>query len=303
MVYTLTLNPALDYHIYIDEIKRGYVNRAARSELSFGGKGINVSVVLSRLGVDTNALGFAAGFTGDELIKRLLENGINADFIRLSKGETRINVKLHEGVDTDINMSSPVANDVEIKALFARLDRLSSGDILCLSGSEIKGVSYDEIMSRLSKSTVKFVLDAEGQALIDGVKHKPFLVKPNHIELGQIFSVQINSLEQAAEYAAKLHNLGAENVLVSMAEKGAVLVDSKGEAYYCEAPRGELVSSVGAGDSTVAGFIAGEIRGLSSAKKLALAVAAGSATAFSKTLADTREIEVLLEKINAQKMA
>lgn len=303
MIYTLTLNPALDYNIFFDKINLGSVNRADDTEITFGGKGINVSYVLKELGVYSTALGFAAGFTGAELLTRLCKANIITDFVRLQKGLTRINVKLHTGEDTDINANGPDIDKKAIERLCQKLDRIESGDYLCLSGSIPAGVeiTYADIMSRLQGKGINFVVDAEGSALMDSLKYKPFLVKPNHKELGAIFGVEIKEIDDAVEYGKKLLYMGATNVLVSMGGKGAVLVSESG-TFYADAPKGEVINTVGSGDSTVAGFLADISNGKATEDALCSGVAAGSATAFTRGLGSGQQIAVLRQQISVRRL-
>lgn len=304
MIYTLTVNPALDYNVFSDNIKLGSVNRAADTDITFGGKGINVSCVLKELGVYSTALGFAAGFTGQELLTRLCKANIITDFVRLKKGLTRINVKLHTGEDTDINAGGPDIDADAADGLYKKLALIESGDFLCLSGSipaGVEGLGYAQIMDSLSARGINFVVDAEGEALLQTLKYNPFLIKPNHKELGGIFGVEINGIEDALLYGRKLQGMGAVNVLVSMGEKGAVLI-TKDAAYFAAAPKGEAVNTVGSGDSMVAGFLAEFAKSGDHKAALALSVAAGSATAFTRGLARGADIKALMQKITVEEM-
>ncbi len=303
MIYTLTVNPALDYNIFSDDICIGAVNRANDTEITFGGKGINVSCVLKELGVYSTALGFAAGFTGAELLTRLCKANIITDFVRLNKGLTRINVKLHTGTDTDINASGPIIDKRAIEKLYQKLDCIESGDYLCLSGSIPAGVeiSYADIMAHLQDKSINFAVDAEGKVLLDSLKYKPFLVKPNHKELGAMFGTQIKDIDDALEYGKKLVDMGAINVLVSMGAMGAVLVrDDK--AYFADAPKGKAINAVGAGDSSVAGFLAAVSLGQDLEYAVKTAVAAGSATAFTRGLGSGKEIACLRDKVTVRRL-
>ena len=305
MIYTLTVNPALDYNIFSDNIELGSVNRATDTDITFGGKGINVSCVLKELGVYSTALGFAAGFTGQELLTRLCKANIITDFVRLKKGLTRINVKLHTGKDTDINAGGPDIDANAAEELYKKLALIQSGDYLCLSGSLPAGVpslNYAEIMKRISGRGINFAVDAEGETLLQTLKYNPFLVKPNHKELGGMFDVEINGIEDALLYGRKLQSMGASNVLVSMGEKGAVLI-IKGTAYFAAAPKGEAINAVGSGDSMVAGFLAEYIRIQSYENALRMAVAAGSATAFARGLAQGHNIQELSKQIVIEEIA
>lgn len=290
MIYTLTLNPALDYYIVVDDLKAGKVNRTKTQRTGFGGKGINVSLVLKEMGVTSTALGFVGGFTGDALENYLKSNDIECDFVKIA-GNTRINVKLN---DTDINATGPDISDDEFQRLYKKLDNLKSGDFLVLSGSVPKCLpqnTYEIILERLKNKGIYFVVDAEKQLLLNTLRYKPFLIKPNHHELGEIFTIKINNFDSALLYAQKLQNMGAQNVMVSMGEMGAVLLDQNGKNYAQNAPTGTVISAVGAGDSAVAAFLAEYIKSGDYEKCLKLSVVAGSATAFSGGLAKSEKIK------------
>lgn len=300
MIYTVTLNPAIDYVMEFDSIKEGLVNRGKREEIFIGGKGINVSIVLNELSVDSTALGFIAGFTGDLIKKELNSLNIKTDFTQLKNGFTRINVKLKSQNETDLNAMGPSIDSDEEKAFLDKLNNLKNGDMLVLSGSVPKTLSqdfYEKIILHLKEKQIDFAIDAEGDLLLKTIKYNPFLIKPNNHELGELFGVEINDFETARIYAEKLKNMGAENVLVSMAEKGALLVCKDGSVKTISAAKGRTVNSVGAGDSMVAGFIAGYKKTNDYGFALKLSVAAGGATAFSQGLATKEEIEKLLENI------
>ncbi len=296
MIYTLTLNPAVDYYITVDNFKNGRVNRTASEKIAFGGKGINVSLVLKEFGVPSTALGFVGGFTGEALESYLKQSDINCDFVKVD-GNTRINVKLN---DTDINAAGPDISQDELERLYEKLEKLSDDDFLILSGSVPKSLRqniYSTIIERLQNKGINFVVDAERDLLLDTLKYKPFLIKPNHHELGDIFGVAINNFEDASFYAKKLKQKGAKNVMVTLGKKGAVLIDENGETYIQKAPQGEAISAVGAGDSAVAAFLAECLNGKDYEKCLKLAVAAGSATAFSTGLANKNEVIKALGEI------
>lgn len=284
MIYTLTLNPAIDYYIAVDELKIGAVNRTKSENIGFGGKGINVSLVLKELGVKSIALGFVGGFTGEALENHLKQNGIDCDFVKIS-GNTRINVKLN---NTDINTAGPDISDSELQQLYKKLDNLKNGDFLVLSGSVPKSLpqsTYKTIIELLQNKGINFVVDAEKDLLLGSLKYKPFLIKPNHHELGQIFDAEINNFETALLSAKKMQDMGAQNVMVSMGKMGAVLLDKNGNIHTAKAPQGELISAVGAGDSAVAAFLAQYLSDKNYKNCLKLAVVAGSATAFGDGLA------------------
>ena len=300
MIYTVTLNPAIDYVMTLPCFKEGTVNRSANEEIFFGGKGINVSVILNRLGVPSTALGFTAGFTGAAIEQGLSVEGISTDFVRLSAGNSRINVKLNSVHETEINGQGPVITDDDLRLLFHKLETLREGDVLILAGSvpsTLPNDIYEQILSRLSDRGILFVVDAAGDLLTNVLKYRPFLIKPNHIELGEIFDTEITSFEQAAEYARELQMQGAGNVLVSMGSQGAVLLDENGAVIPMKAPKGTAVNTVGAGDSMLAGFVAGYLDGGDYSHALSLATAAGAATAFSKGLAEKELIYRLLGEI------
>lgn len=300
MIYTLTLNPAIDYVMTLPDFCEGAVNRSTEEEIFFGGKGINVSIILNRLGISSTALGFTAGFTGEAIEQGLSEQGIAADFIRLASGNSRINVKLRYQHETEINGSGPSVSQTDLDRLFQKMNAIQSGDILVLAGSvpnSLPSDIYEQILSHLYDKGILFAVDAAGNLLTNVLKYRPFLIKPNHIELGEIFRTEITNPQQAVKYATELQRQGAVNVLVSMAEQGCVLLDEKGNVTAVKAPTGTVINSVGAGDSMLAGFIAGYLNRSDYAYALALGTAAGSATAFSKDLADKELIECLLKAV------
>ncbi len=295
MIYTVTLNPAIDYIATTADFKLGELNYTDSAQMTFGGKGLNVSAVLSTLGVPNIALGFIGGFTGDAIIKMAEDAGVKCDFIRLEGQNSRINVKIKSGEETELNGKGPVVSGTALNALYSKLGELKEGDILVLSGSVPNGISptiYMDLMSRLPKG-VKTVVDASGQALKNALSCKPYLIKPNAHELGDIYGVKIEVKTDAVFYGRKLIDAGAENVLVSLGGGGAVLV-TRDEAYEMNAPEGEVINSVGAGDSMVAGFLTAITNGEGLLDALRLGICAGSATAFSETLATKDEILKLL---------
>ncbi len=299
MIYTVTFNPAIDYVIHTDNIKTGEVNRTDSETYFIGGKGINVSAVLAELGVKSVALGFIAGFTGDAIEKGVREKGIEADFIKLDNGFSRINVKIKSEEETEINGQGPVIDDKAIEALFTKLDAMNNGDTLVLAGSIPKSVDsdiYEKILSRCTGKGIRAVVDASGKLLMNVLKYRPFLIKPNKNELEEMFGVQIESSDDIAKYALKLREMGARNVLVSMAGDGAVLFAENGETYTCGVCKGTVRNSVGAGDSMVAGFIAGIVDG-DYEYALKLGTACGGATAFSDDLAAKEDIDRLFETL------
>lgn len=299
MVYTVTFNPAIDYVVHTGEMKLGATNRSEREEMYFGGKGINVSIVLRELGINSKAFGFTAGFTGEAIEKGLADVGIDTDFVRLEKGNSRINVKIKASEETELNGQGPDIDDKAISALFEKLDKLSDGDTLVLAGSipsSLPADIYERILERLSDRNIRAVVDATKDLLLNVLKYKPFLIKPNNHELGEMFGVTLNSDEEIETYARKLQEMGAVNVLVSMAGDGAILIDEYGKMHRCGVCKGVVKNSVGAGDSMVAGFTAGVLNG-DYEYALKLGTAAGGATAFSDGLATKEEITELVKTL------
>lgn len=302
MIYTVTFNPALDYTVTLDRFALCKTNRAAREELRCGGKGVNVSVVLRQLGMESVALGFLAGYTGRALLCGLEALGVESDFIFLEQGMSRINVKLKFKGETEINGQGPDIPPAALEALFAKLDRLTGGDTLVLAGS-IPGTLptdiYERILSRLAHKNLRVVVDAAGALLHGTLEYRPFLIKPNHEELGELCGVRLDPRDGGSVRACAeaLQERGARNVLVSLAGDGAMLVAEDGRVYRQEAAKGDLVDSVGAGDSMLAGFLAGYQRTGGFPEALRMAAAAGSATAFSYSLATRAEVESLLDTL------
>ncbi len=309
MIYTVTFNPSLDCVLNLEEFRQGEVNRTVEEQILPGGKGINVSMVLNNLGVENTALGFIAGFTGKEIQRRVLEHGCRTDFIEIGKSSpygtesfSRINVKLKADVESEINGQGPDIGTAELNHLYQKLDNIQEGDILVLAGSipaSLPASVYMEIMKRVGekKQNVKIVVDATGKLLLSVLKYHPFLIKPNKHELGEIFGVNIVTEEDVAVYAAKLREMGAENVLISLAGEGALLISEHGIIYRKRPPEGEVVNSVGAGDSMVAGFLAGYLEKRDYEYALKMGLAAGSASAFSKFLATKEEVMELIKDI------
>lgn len=296
MVYTVTFNPAIDYIMQIDELINGKTNRSVSEEIYFGGKGINVSCVLAQLEVPTTALGFVVGFTGEALENEVKRQGVKTDFIRLKDGCTRINVKLKGDKETEINAQGPHIDDEAIEKLYEKLDSLVSGDTLVLAGSVPSSMPediYEKILKRLLGKGIRFVVDATNDLLLNVLKYKPFLIKPNIHELEEIIGKELKTDEQIAAAAKELQEKGAVNVLVSLGKDGAMLIDEYGEVHKQPALGGKPVNTVGAGDSMVAGFIAGADK--SYAEALLLGSAAGGATACNKGLATKHDIEALLK--------
>ena len=300
MIYTITFNPALDYIVKMDEFNLGHVNRSNNEFVYAGGKGINVSIVLNNLEVKSKALGFIAGFTGDEIERRVREFGCDTDFIKLNEGMSRINVKIKADVESEINGGGPDISSEALEKLYGKLDTLTSGDILVLAGSIPKTMPtdvYERIMERLQEKGVKFIVDTTGESLLKVLKYNPFLIKPNHHELGELFGVTLNNKEEVIEYAKKLKDMGAQNVIISMAGDGAVLINSNGDVTTSNVPKGVVKNSVGAGDSMVAGFIAGYLNSGKIEEGFKLGVATGSASAFSEGLATKDYVYELLEQV------
>lgn len=299
MIYTVTFNPSLDYVVTVRHFTEGIVNRTGEERIVPGGKGINVSMVLKNLRYESTALGFLAGFTGRELQRLLEEKGIATDFITVAEGMSRINVKIRSEQESEINGAGPVICPEDLTGLYERLDALQAGDILVLAGSvpgTVPASVYGDMLKHLQKRDLKLVVDAAGNLLDNVLQYHPFLIKPNHHELGEFFGVTIGGKEEAAVYAGKLRERGARNVLVSMAGDGAVLVAEDGRIYRAKAPKGQVRNSVGAGDSMVAGFLAGYLEKGDYADAFRMGVCTGSASAFSDGLATREEVEKLLQK-------
>ena len=303
MIYTVTFNPCLDYVVGVDNLTLGAVNRVSTEAVMAGGKGINVSIVLKNLGHPSCALGFLAGFTGDEIARRLRLQGVDTDFIEVSRGMSRINVKVKSAEETEINGIGPDIAPSDIEALYTKLDALTSDDILVISGSvpaALPGDIYERIMERLESRSIRIVVDATRELLMNVLAFHPFLVKPNNHELGEIFGVELKARKDVVPYAKKLQELGARNVLVSMAGEGAVLVAENGDVIESPSPKGTVVNSVGAGDSMVAGFIAGYLESDGNYEQaFRMGVCAGSASAFSLGLAERDQVEELLATIGS----
>lgn len=300
VIYTVTFNPSLDYIVSVDDFKLGMTNRTSSEQMLAGGKGINVSIVLKNLGLENTAYGFIAGFTGDEISKRLDRAGVNADFIKADSGISRINLKLKSIDGTEINGAGPDISKENIESLMSRLARLKAGDVLVLAGSIpscIPDDIYMNIMRMLDGRKVMIVVDATSSLLMNVLKYKPFLIKPNQDELGDIFGVTLSTREEVIPYAVRLKEMGAVNVLISMGGKGAVLVADDNKVYMAEAPKGTLKNSVGAGDSMVAGFITGWLKEHNYEDAFKMGIAAGSASAFSDNLATMHEVDSLVSRI------
>ena len=298
VIYTVTFNPSLDYIVSVKDFRPGMTNRTSSELMLAGGKGINVSIVLGNLGIKSTALGFIAGFTGDEIVRRLHNGGINSEFIKINDGISRINIKLKSIDGTEINGQGPHIDSSHIEQLMNRLRRLESGDVLVLAGSIPAGISdniYKDIMDMLKDKGVQIVVDATSRLLTNVLEYNPFFIKPNQHELGDIFNVTLNTQEEVIPYALELKKMGAVNVCVSMGGKGAILVADDGNVYKAKAPDGILKNSVGAGDSLVAGFLSGWIE--KKDYEFRKGVATGSASAFSERLATNGEVNDLIGKV------
>ncbi len=310
MVYTITLNPALDYVMKVGSLSYGDINRSKGEEIYYGGKGINVSVVLTRLGIENKALGFVAGFTGRQLEKMLTDDSIRCDFNKLETGLTRINVKIKADVESgtgkqgsainelDVNAQGPNISRHDIAELLDKLNEMQEGDFLVLAGSipnTLPDDIYEVILAKLHSRNVNFVVDATGDLLKNALQYKPFLIKPNHLELGDLFGVETTTEEEIVTYAKKLQEMGARNVLVSRAEEGAILVDENGNITKTFNVEGKMLNSVGCGDSMVAGFLAGYISQKDYAYALKMGTACGNATAFSEELATKEEVQEIFD--------
>ncbi|MBS6195219.1 MAG: 1-phosphofructokinase [Clostridiales bacterium] len=300
MIYTVTFNPSLDYIVSVEDFKLGLTNRTSSELLLPGGKGINVSTVLRNLGIESTALGFIAGFSGDEIIRRLEKLGVKNGFIRLEEGFSRINLKLKSIDGTEINGQGPNIDEKKVQKLMEQLNQLDEGDVLFLSGSipaSMPDDVYQKIMELLEGRGVQIAVDATKDLLLKVLPHHPFMIKPNNHELGEIFGAELKTRPSVIPYAKKLQEQGARNVLVSMAGEGAVLVAEDGAIYETPAPKGVLVNGVGAGDSMVAGFMAGYMEKQDYEYAFHMGVAAGSASAFSENLATKEEIAAVYRQV------
>ncbi len=301
MIYTVTFNPSLDYIVSVNDFRLGLTNRTDSEQIFPGGKGINVSTILTNLGIESTALGFVAGFTGEEIVRGVEERGICSDFIQIGSGISRINMKLKNIDGTEINGMGPKISPEKVEELMKKLDVLGEGDVLVLAGSipaSMPDDMYSRILERMDGKGVVSVVDATGDLLLNVLKYRPFLIKPNNHELGELFGVRLTRRKEVAPYARKLQERGARNVLVSMAGEGAVLVAEDGSIHEAPAPEGVLVNAVGAGDSMVAGFTAGWLEKQDYRHAFYMGVAAGSASAFSEYLATKEEIMALYERIS-----
>ncbi len=303
MIYTVTFNPSLDYIVSVEDFKLGLTNRTSSELLLPGGKGINVSTVLGNLGIESTALGFIAGFTGDEVVQRLTRMGVRNGFIRIDEGFTRINLKLKTIDGTEINGQGPVIGEEKVAELMNQLRTLGKGDVLFLSGSipaSMPDDAYQRIMEMLEGKEVQIIVDATQELLTNVLAYHPFLIKPNNHELGEIFGVELRKREEVVPYGKKLQEMGAQNVLISMAGEGAVLIAADGSIYSAPAPKGTLVNGVGAGDSMVAGFMAGYMERKDYEYAFYMGVSAGSASAFSEHLATKEEVEAVYRQLTGK---
>ncbi len=300
MFYTMTLNPALDYNMTLKEFARSRVNRSVKEEMIPGGKGLMVSRMLKNLGIESTAFGLVAGFTGAELARMVHELGVRTSFVSLPNGMTRINVKLWGGLEGEINANGPECDEKSLQALFEKLTMLTKDDTLVLSGSVPASLPKDiyvDMIKQVKEKGTRFVVDATGELLKSTLSYRPFLIKPNHHELGELYGVTLTNKEDVAQYAKKLQEEGARNVLVSMAGDGAVLAAEDGSVWFGEAPQGQVVNTVGSGDSMVAGFLAGYETTHSAEQAFRTGIASGSASAFSAALGTKEEVEALLQRV------
>lgn len=300
MIYTVTFNPSLDYIVSVPGFALGKTNRTESEQLLPGGKGINVSILLNHLGIESTALGFCAGFTGEEIKRQLQEQGIKTEFIQMENGCARINLKLQNVEGTEINGMGPAISKEKTKELLDRLDTLKEGDVLVLAGSipaSMPDDMYRNIAAMVDGKGILLAVDATRDLLVNVLEYHPFVIKPNNHELGEIFDVTLTTRESVVPYAKKFQEKGARNVLISMAGEGAVLVSETGEVYMAEAPKGKLINGVGAGDSMVAGFLAGWMKSHDYKEAFKTGVACGSASAFSEYLADKEKIQEVYDQV------
>ena len=303
MIYTVTFNPSLDYVMKVKDFEEGKTNRSYQETIYPGGKGFNVSTILQCLGLENTALGFIAGFTGKEIEDQLKKRGFNLDLCVLDEGISRINVKMKSTKETEINGNGPNINNIKLDELLSKLDYLNNGDILILAGSipsSLPDNIYETIMKRLILKKIKVIVDATGELLLNVLSYRPFLIKPNHHELEELFKTKINNQEEIIFYAKKLKEQGAINVLISLGKDGALLISEDDHVYFCNSAKGELINSVGSGDSMVAGFIAGYLKNKSYQEAIHLGSACGGATAFSDDLAKKEMIDKVYQQINVE---
>lgn len=300
MIYTITFNPALDYISQVEDFEVGKINRTKTEKILPGGKGLNVSTVLKNLGIESTALGFIAGFTGEELKREIESYGIKTDFIKVKEGITRINIKISSNEETALNGNGPKITEEDIQELLEKIDKIGKEDIVILAGNIPKGINnniYEIICVNLERNGVTFIVDATQELLINVLKYRPFLIKPNKEELEETFKEKIETKEDIIAHAKKLQLMGAQNVLISLGGEGAILVTAKEEIYFSKAPKGKVLNTVGAGDSMVAGFVAGYAKSGDYEQAFKMGIAAGSASAFSMNLATAEEVENLLKEI------
>lgn len=305
MIYTITFNPALDYITQVENFKTGEINRTKTETILPGGKGLNVSIVLKNLEIENTALGFVAGFTGEELIRKMESQGVKTDFVKVEKGITRINIKIssmseNKVEETALNGMGPQITKNDIEVLFEKIEKMSTKDMVILSGSIPKNMNndiYEKICKKLNKKGITFIVDSTQELLMNVLKYNPFLIKPNKEELEETLNCKISTKEDIIDAAKKLKDMGAQNVLVSLGDDGALLLTKEDETYYSKVPKGQLVNTVGSGDSMVAGFLAGYYQTQDYEYALKVGVAAGSATAFSIRLATKEDVDLLLKQL------
>ncbi|MGL4336621.1 MAG: 1-phosphofructokinase [Turicibacter sp.] len=305
MIYTVTLNPSIDYVVTLDHLSEGRVNRVNSEHFYPGGKGINVSQVLTQLGYENTALGYISGFSGTFIEQELNQKGIHADFIKLTTGNSRINMKIKAVEETEINGQGPEIQSDDIAALYKKLDHLSDDDLLVLAGSipgSLPEDFYEQIMKHLEDKNISIVVDATKNLLLNVLKYRPFLIKPNHHEIAEMFNVEIKNTDDLIEYGNKLKEMGARNVLISRGGEGALLLTEDNQIFESNVPKGVVKNSVGAGDSMVAGFIAGYLKNKDFKEALKLGAASGSATAFSSDVATSDYIHELINQIEVNKL-
>ncbi len=303
MIFTVTLNPSIDYVVRLDKLTNGITNRTTSEEYYFGGKGINVSCVLAELGLDSTAYGFVAGFTGEAIEKGIRNDRIITDFIKLKHGISRINIKIKAGEETEINCQGPHIDDSELERLLQKIDRIASGDTLVIAGSipnTMPDDVYERMLERISRKDVKIVVDATKQLLVNSLKYKPFLIKPNRQELSEIFGTEVKTEDDIEKYAKELQKMGAKNVLISLGGEGAMLIDENGEKHKAGVLKEKVINTVGSGDSMVAGFVAGYEKEHSYPYALKLGSVCGNATAFLSGLATREKIDELLVKFEKE---
>ena len=303
MIFTVTLNPSIDYVVRLDKLTNGITNRTTSEEYYFGGKGINVSCVLAELGLDSTAYGFVAGFTGEAIEKGIRNDRIITDFIKLKHGISRINIKIKAGEETEINCQGPHIDDSELERLLQKIDRIANGDTLVIAGSipnTMPDDVYERMLERISRKVVKIVVDATKQLLVNSLKYKPFLIKPNRQELSEIFGTEVKTEDDIEKYAKELQKMGAKNVLISLGGEGAMLIDENGEKHKAGVLKEKVINTVGSGDSMVAGFVAGYEKEHSYPYALKLGSVCGNATAFLSGLATREKIDELLVKFEKE---